>query len=426
MKILIRPKGLLLGVLCLIICLYGISPYSMTNDINTQFYTTIIIYIMLVLFFPNELVSILFNKKYIYAYLYPAFLFLCYFNSWSVLGEAVFSLINTTIPLVLFIMMENEEEIWINRINRITAMYIVVICVFTLYMLRNNPLICRLLAHYRYWENLNTTELFLTGGFDFIYSLVLISGVLLHYSREAALPKYLRRLFLVYYILCVICVLASSYTAALLLICLESLCIFYFSLVNKSRTHTIIFVLLSLFLILFFFNLGPFFSALKVFSPSEAVTSRLDDLSQFFSGEGLGSGDVLGRSVVYGYSIKTWLEHFWFGVGYSEYSTLGKHGIGGHSELLDHLGYYGTIGTMFFLLALFKTKNVIMSFIRDENKYIYRIVFYVFIVELVMNLGYTATFINSIFLIIPALMYGMERKIEKQRTVKNELSGEDV
>ena len=124
MKILIRPKGLLLGVLCLIICLYGISPYSMTNDINTQFYTTIIIYIMLVLFFPNELVSILFNKKYIYAYLYPAFLFLCYFNSWSVLGEAVFSLINTTIPLVLFIMMENEEEIWINRINRITAMYI--------------------------------------------------------------------------------------------------------------------------------------------------------------------------------------------------------------------------------------------------------------------------------------------------------------
>ena len=67
-----------------------------------------------------------------------------------------------------------------------------------------------------------------------------------------------------------------------------------------------------------------------------------------------------------------------------------------------------------------------MSFIRDENKYIYRIVFYVFIVELVMNLGYTATFINSIFLIIPALMYGMERTIEKQRTVKNELSGEDV
>lgn len=417
MKLLIRPKGLSLGALCLLICLYCISPYSMTNDIHAQFYVTIITYVILVLFCRNELVSVLIKKKYIYTYLYPAYLFFCYNIGWSVLGEAVFSLINTTIPLVLLVMMENDEEVWINRINRITALYIAVICVFTLFMLRNNPLICRSLAHHMYWTTLNTTELFLTGGFDFIYSLVLISGVLLYLFRQTALPKYLRSLYLVYYILSVICVVASIYTTALLLICLESLFVFYFSLVNRDRAHSILLVILSLFFILLFLNLGTVFSALKAFSHSETVSSRLDDLSRLFGGSGLGSGDIFGRYVVYGHSINTWLQHFWFGVGYSEYSYLGIHGIGGHSELLDHLGYYGTVGTIVFLLTLFKTRSLILHYLSDKSRYVYRIVFFIYIIELIMNLGYTATFINTAFVIVPALLYGMDQAIDQRREI---------
>ena len=110
MRILVRPKEIVLGLLSLVICLYGISPYSMTNDINFQFGLIIIVCVTLALFTPNELIRVLFEMKYIYVYIYPAYLFFCFLINRTVLGEAVFSFINTTIPLVFLVLLEGEEK----------------------------------------------------------------------------------------------------------------------------------------------------------------------------------------------------------------------------------------------------------------------------------------------------------------------------
>ena len=405
MRILIAPKNIIIGVIGLLICLYGISPYSMTNNIYAQFAVTVITYIVLFCLFSQTLFKVLFKEKYVYVYVYPLFLLVCYFNKWTVLGEVVFSIINTTIPLVLLVMLENEERNWIHRINKALLLYIAVICIFTLYMLRINPMICRLLAQFQYWMNLNAFELFFTGGFDFIYSLVLLSGVFFHIARQIHGSKIIKLVFVICYLLSCICIVASIYTTALLLLCLQTLCIFYYSFKNKNRTQTILFVVLTLLIILVLLNIDTLFFLMQYLVSSDEVKLRLMDLSRLVSGETLVNGDVFGRAATYSYSINTWLDNFWFGVGYNEYNTLGSHGIGGHSELLDHLGYYGSIGTLFFVYALVKTRNILMRYIREQDRYVYRIIFLMFIIEYIMNPGYTATFINTIFFIIPVFFY---------------------
>lgn len=192
------------------------------------------------------------------------------------------------------------------------------------------------------------------GSFSFIYTLVLISPLLIYMIRDKRINHMIG--FICSAII-VMTILASEYTTALLFLVI---CLITFFLPKYFGYKEVIGIIVGamIFYIAGKHFLGQIFESLANIINSEAVSDRLYNLAAFFiGGTQHVSGDVESRINIYNLSINAfWSSPVW-GSSYAK--------VGGHSYILDSLGRYGLLG---FIATVIMYKRLFNGFFKPWKK----------------------------------------------------------
>lgn len=179
------------------------------------------------------------------------------------------------------------------------------------------------------------------GGYNFVYSLVLIYPILIlaYKKKKVGLLLTIVSVALIFVLL-----VAAGYTTALLLFGVSSLLFFFNRDITKKEILIFITILLLL-LVLANTYLSQLWTWLADVIDNENISYRLTLLAGGRT-ELMDSND--NRLELYGNSLKTFLQNPMFG------KLFGQDGaIGGHSFILDYLANYGMFGA-FFLVFMYR------------------------------------------------------------------------
>ena len=253
------------------------------------------------------------------------------------------------------------------------------------------------------------------GGFHFIYSTVLISGLIIYTIKNFRYIKggyILLPLCIVYLGLIFMTLLAAEYTLSVLMFVSYVFLLFVrgaFSIKN--------FFLLSVFIILSFLMLKPLISnglkSLSEATESEHVASRLYDLHLKLEGNHTQKhSDYDSRKETY---IKS-IEQF-------EKKLLGcwnLNGMGGHSFVLDSMAKYGLLGLILVVISNICIYRYFLS--PYENDYIFGYVFYIFILYIVASVLNPIIFTNIIMFVFPLYkLIFQENSCDYNEFIENDL-----
>lgn len=208
------------------------------------------------------------------------------------------------------------------------------------------------------------------GGFEFVYTLMLICPLLVYYIRI----KRWRKLSLCALIGALLVIIKTEYTTALLCFILSLMC-FFIPRQNGAR------FVLRLFLggVVAFFLLkalmGGILLWLSEMIDSETVSIRLQDIASLLN-ESLASSrdmDVEKRQELYAMDWEAFLKNPLFGNGYAK---------GGHSFVLGNLSKYGLIGLGLMMIVF---KSIFKYSIRKYRiTNIYPYILYCFALQLII------------------------------------------
>lgn len=240
------------------------------------------------------------------------------------------------------------------------------------------------------------------GGFDIVYSFVLIIPLLVYkYKKTRLLIE--RSLILIVLLVFMMAIIESQYTTALLF-AIASLSLFFMPL-NIKPYH---FVILGIIILVVVFStkyLIAFLSIISSVSGSDEVMVRMSDLADLSKGESLSSdSDVIGRSERYMMSIKLFFSSPIWGQMFSY--APGK--VGGHSFILDNVAFYGLLG-IYLLVLMFKTMYKL--YIKDLKIFdIYPFAMIIFIEYILLTLLNPQPFIPFISFALPLSFYVLSKE----------------
>ena len=230
------------------------------------------------------------------------------------------------------------------------------------------------------------------GGFDFIYSVVLVVPLLI------GTIKIKKKI--VYWIIAVpsllligLAVISSQYTTALLIYLLGIASIFL-----KKRNGSVLapfFYSLLLMIVIV-----PLLSVLTTMIQGDILSERINDIFSFLTGERSNLNEIDGmddRMIKWSTSIDTILAYPLIG------SWLAKGGsAGGHSFFLDSIAIYGIVGVV-LLYAMYK--NIYMLFIHKYKSYsCYNYLLYVLVLSILI--AFLNPFSNLEFLVFTLPLVG--------------------
>lgn len=243
---------------------------------------------------------------------------------------------------------EYEESQFADKIRHLIIICFLVAAVNTIVVLLSYPMAAKIMAmgdsvaaEKAKYEALGC------GGYNYIYSFMMACVALL-LKRQNDTVKW-KILTIVAVLLNAYVVVKSQYTIALLLIFVGFAIYFMYSLYTGGMTKLVLGFLLTLCLFsLFFFLPQIFMMASKLFSSSDGMSIRLQEVAEYLTTGTMGY-NLGGRVDRYGWSFDLFLQHPILGAQF-----FGGGEYGQHSSVLDQLARYGIIGTVGYVIFCLK------------------------------------------------------------------------
>ena len=214
------------------------------------------------------------------------------------------------------------------------------------------------------------------GSFSFVYSLVLLSPIVIYLLRDKKIPVVFG---LVMLIVIALTIIEAEYTIALISFVVILLIFFLPKYIKRRHLITIViaFVLLYAFGQLF---LGQWLVNLSQKTTSEEFAVRLYDLGVFFSSGivQVENGDMTARLDLYKVSIDAFKAHPLFGSGVKA--------AGGHSFFWDNLGKFGLLGLFAMIIMYSRIFKLFYKSCRNNCWFGYvSVAFFVAIIFVIVN-----------------------------------------
>lgn len=238
------------------------------------------------------------------------------------------------------------------------------------------------------------------GGFDFVYTIVLLIPIvcyLLRYSSEFKKATTLKLIAALLLVFCMYCILKMEYTTALLFSVLASTSLFA-TIKTNIRKYLIFVFAIGVF---FYLSKGILAQGLEYMSTmveSDEIAVRLSDMANSILGQATSEvSDVDARQDVYATSLNA-IESNPLGAWFTS-SKIG----GGHSFILDYIAKYGPIGLILIICML---RIVYKEFLKPySGKEIYPFLvleYFLFIATAVMN---PHLYLDYMAFVIPLFFY---------------------
>lgn len=234
------------------------------------------------------------------------------------------------------------------------------------------------------------------GGFDFIYSLLLIHPLVVCVLKERKKLVF----SLIFTAVSALCIFISAYTTAALVFLLSCIAYALPSGKNKSAIKKrISFICIVLFIALIF--LPPILNALADWNVLEASSDKIRDIANMLQGKKVENEDTVIRQDVY---AKSW-QTFTSSIGNIIWGSLlfETGAAGGHSLIFDILACWGLLGfgiILWMLLTFAKTYKRISGL-----SPVYYYAFLSFLLTVILIILNPAFWSFELGLVIPIVIY---------------------
>lgn len=298
-----------------------------------------------------------------------------------------------------------EDRFSLKLLTFLTTAYYLLINVGTVFALRQNPDVSRLLAN---GDPTVTAPLAspLTGGYQHIYSLTMFTvalvGLIWYYR-----PKLLETIgWGMAVLLGLLVIVMSNYSFAILFVFAFSLLVLC-RLPKRGGPATAVVLLCALAAMVILPNLYRVFYFIAENTDSLKMQLRFAEVGNLLSGAGITQGSDAGtRMQLYTASLKSFLSAPLFGIGDLVLKTVDnpREIVGGHSIVCDYLAYYGLVGSVLFHSILVTNFARIEKILDRRGRFLYLVVFVLYYVQITVNAGYNEPLIEVLFLLVPALL----------------------
>lgn len=332
------------------------------------------------------------NKLFVATMVYP-FLLLLYSLRSNVLFEMK-SFMECVIIFIFLYCINRKNHNTIEKVQKFVFFYLIVIAAYTSCQLLSNPLISRMMA-----GSADKYGNFLTGGYNTVYGIMLLSLAVLGVIRQSK-AKYK---FLPIFVLFSIFILLSQYTTAFLLLLLGVIMI-VFEKNKKLRNFLLLFLIASIiFVILFPEIVSRYILSLAHLFPSEAFQRyRMEQLAEMTINFNNGNYDsatmegTVSRVDLYRVTMNTIGNNFFLGAGNADRAL-----IGGHATFLDVIAKFGIIcGGAYVFTKLYLIRKISQMIPYIYSGY-YRMIGIIYVVLSLLNTTDDMMISTIIFVIIP-------------------------
>lgn len=297
---------------------------------------------------------------------------LIYFGQWMEMtsfASKMWALIIgwSSVPMTICLI-DIHDKFFYKRILFFLLLIATITSITTIIQLYKEPMASRYLATGRF--DLYDLDLYIknnTGGYGFIYSLVLLMPALIYLFKKRV---YNRVFLLLIIILFYYCIIVSQYTIGIVL---AVMCLPLFIVKLKNTKFLIIVILIMPLILLLKNQIGNLLISLSDTPNLYFVSVRLKQLASLLQGTDMeGSHD---RLILYRLSIDAFLKSPLLG---RLSFIFEKQPIGRHSEFLDLMGSNGLLGIgVFIILFIFSFKTIFRSKnIKHNVFFLYNILLY--------------------------------------------------
>lgn len=327
---------------------------------------------------------------------------------YAVAGHVEFPFHHLLMPifyLMFWFYFSLEDRFSLKLLTFLTTAYYLLINVGTVFALRQNPDVSRLLAN---GDPAVTAPLAspLTGGYQHIYSLTMFTvalvGLIWYYR-----PKLLETIgWGMAVLLGLLVIVMSNYSFAILFVFAFSLLVLC-RLPKRGGPATAVVLLCALAAMVILPNLYRVFYFIAENTDSLKMQLRFAEVGNLLSGAGITQGSDAGtRMKLYTTSLKSFLSAPLFGIGDLVLKTVDnpREIVGGHSIVCDYLAYYGLVGSVLFHSILLTNFARIEKILDRRGRFLYLVVFVLYYVQITVNAGYNEPLIEVLFLLVPALL----------------------
>lgn len=327
---------------------------------------------------------------------------------YAVAGHVEFPFHHLLMPifyLMFWFYFSLEDRFSLKLLTFLTTAYYLLINVGTVFALRQNPDVSRLLAN---GDPTVTAPLAspLTGGYQHIYSLTMFTvalvGLIWYYR-----PKLLETIgWGMAVLLGLLVIVMSNYSFAILFVFAFSLLVLC-RLPKRGGPATAVVLLCALAAMVILPNLYRVFYFIAENTDSLKMQLRFAEVGNLLSGAGITQGSDAGtRMKLYTTSLKSFLSAPLFGIGDLVLKTVDnpREIVGGHSIVCDYLAYYGLVGSVLFHSILVTNFARIEKILDRRGRFLYLVVFVLYYVQITVNAGYNEPLIEVLFLLVPALL----------------------
>ena len=327
---------------------------------------------------------------------------------YAVAGHVEFPFHHLLMPifyLMFWFYFSLEDRFSLKLLTFLTTAYYLLINVGTVFALRQNPDVSRLLAN---GDPTVTAPLAspLTGGYQHIYSLTMFTvalvGLIWYYR-----PKLLETIgWGMAVLLGLLVIVMSNYSFAILFVFAFSLLVLC-RLPKRGGPATAVVLLCALAAMVILPNLYRVFYFIAENTDSLKMQLRFAEVGNLLSGAGITQGSDAGtRMKLYTTSLKSFLSAPLFGIGDLVLKTVDnpREIVGGHSIVCDYLAYYGLVGSVLFHSILLTNFARIEKILDRRGRFLYLVVFVLYYVQITVNAGYNEPLIEVLFLLVPALL----------------------
>lgn len=327
---------------------------------------------------------------------------------YAVLGHVEFPFHHLLMPIFYLLFWyygSLQDRFALKLLSFVTTGYYLLINVGTVFALRQNPDVSRLLANGNP-ELTGPLASPFTGGYQHIYSLtmftVAIVGIIWYYR-----PKLFETIgWGLTVLLGLLVIVMSNYSFAILFVfsfCLLVLC----RLPKSGGVTTAILLACCLAALVVVPNLYRIFYFIAENTDSLKMQLRFMEVGNLLSGSGITEGSDAGTRIdLYMTSIKTFLTAPLFGIGDLVLKTVENQReiVGGHSIVCDYLAYYGLVGSILFHSILIVNFARIEKLLDRRGRFLYFAVFVLYYAQITVNAGYNEPLIEILFFLVPSLL----------------------
>lgn len=276
--------------------------------------------------------------------------------------------------------------------------YLLLIHIYTLFMLKQDPNISRLLASSAYGARYGNVW---TGGYGHTYVTMLICIIVFAMILRC---KNVAWRFIMIFVeaFSVLFLMKAGYTMALLFAAGGILLVILFEIGSKRKGAAVILmgvILLPGILLV----AGKGLNLLATIITNVYAQKRLQEVANLLQFNGIKSnGDLVGRFGLYKLSAETFIKSPLVGVGNG---TLYRKALyGGHSTFLDNLACFGLLGGGTYIGLILYNLGNLCGRIEKDSRYIYISAFAAYILLSVVNVSDVVAIYAAVFLLIPMMI----------------------